>query len=165
MPEQVPDFRTMLEVLTGHDVRFVLIGGLALVSHGSAHVTRDLDVTYARDAANIEALAESLAPFHPRLRGAPDDLPFRWDPRTIRSGANFTLKTDLGPIDVLADVAGIDSFKGIWDRAEEKDLFGFNVRVASIDDLISMKQAAGRPQDLRHLAELEQLRRLAAETE
>lgn len=76
MPEQLPDFRPVIEVLSVQGVRFVLIGGLAMSAHGSAHVTQDIDIGYAHDRQNIKMLHQALALLHPRLRGLPLDLPF-----------------------------------------------------------------------------------------
>jgi predicted nucleotidyltransferase len=156
-----PNFQDALAALHARQVRFVLIGGLALMSHGSETFTRDMDLCYARDPANLTALAEALAPLHPRLRGAPEGLPFVLDARTLRSGANFTLVTDAGEMDLLGDVLGAESFEALWERSTEMQVFGVPVRVASLDDLISMKRAAGRVKDEPHLRELERLRKLA----
>ena len=86
---------------------FVIIGGVAATFHGSARVTYDLDICYSRADSNLQRLAAALAPFHPRPRGFPDELPFVWDERTLRNGTVFTLRTDLGEIDLLAEVAGL----------------------------------------------------------
>src|SRR5512142_2554774 len=75
----VLDALKLLETLHATGVRFVIIGGIAMVLRGSSRVTVDLDICYARDAANLDKLASALAPFHPRLRGAPPELPFLWD--------------------------------------------------------------------------------------
>src|ERR1700735_3383787 len=96
-----PEFRRVLELLTERGVRFVVVGGIAMVLQGSAHMTDDLDVSYSREPENLEAVAEAFSSQHPTLRGAPDDLPFRWDARTLKMGSNFTLSTDLGDIDLL----------------------------------------------------------------
>src|SRR5207248_1430502 len=127
---------------------------------GARHITDDIDVAYARARENLKALAAALAPLHPRLRGAPPDLPFVWDARTLRAGSNFTLVTDAADLDVLGDVAGVDSFEGLWERAVEMELFGLAIRVASLEDLIRMKRAADRPQDRHHVMELERLKAL-----
>ena len=66
-------FEQLLRTLHTAGVKFVLIGGLAMVAHGSATLTGDVDICYARDAENLERLARALAPFHPQLRGAPPD--------------------------------------------------------------------------------------------
>lgn len=68
------DLAIILRRLVEEGVAFVIIGGVAATVHGSSYVTDDLDLCYARDSANLARLASSLAPFIPRLRGAPVDL-------------------------------------------------------------------------------------------
>ena len=75
MPEKLPDFHPVLAALKASNVRSVVIGGLAMTAHGSAHVTADIDVGYSRDRPNIKAMTQAL---HPRFRNLPDDLPFVW---------------------------------------------------------------------------------------
>ena len=70
-----------LRALFDANVEFVLIGGAAMQMQGSAHLTEDLDfcyARYARSAKNLERLALALARHHPRLRGASENLPFRF---------------------------------------------------------------------------------------
>lgn len=153
-------FRSPVVALHQSNVRYVLIGGFAMRAHGAAHQTDDLGRCYSRDTQNLEALAGALAPLHPRLRGAPEGLPFVLDARTLRSGANFTLVTDAGDVDLLGDAVGVESFEALRERSIEMEFFGVRVRVASLEDLIAMKRAAGRAKDQPHLLELERLRRL-----
>ena len=154
------EFDELIQVLTDNEVRFVLIGGLAMVAHGSAHVTKDVDLGYARTAQNLAAVVQALQGANPRLRvGANDELPFLWDARTLKAGLNFTLRTDFGDIDLLGEIPGVGSFDELWSRSVVIHIGGRPVRVASLDDLISMKRAAGRPQDLHHLNELLALKR------
>jgi hypothetical protein len=155
--------RNIIAELNRHNVRYVIIGGVAMRLHGSAHLTDDLDICYGREADNLSALVATLAEQHPRLRGAPPELPFIWDIKTIRNGQNFTLSTDLGEFDALGDTGGIDSFEGLWDRRVEMEILGERVNVASIDDLIAMKRAANRPKDQNHVLELLALKRLTQE--
>lgn len=157
-----PDFARVLEALVAQDVRFVLIGGLAMIVHGTAHITEDLDVVYARDAANLEAVARAIRPLNPRLRGAPEGLPFRFDAKTLRMGSNFTLITEAGDLDLLGD-AGIGSFDDLWEAAEVFELEGHPVKVASLEDLIRMKRHANRAKDQPHLMALEALLRIRQE--
>ncbi len=128
--------------------------------HGSAHLTRDIDFVYARHQSNMEALVKSLAPFRPILRGAPADLPFRWDRRTLELGLNFTLTTELGDLDLLGNAPGAPPYVELRERAEVMNVGGLAVPVASLEDLISMKRAANRPKDRDHVRELEALRKL-----
>ncbi|MEX0625701.1 MAG: hypothetical protein WD402_04070 [Chloroflexota bacterium] len=118
----------------------------------------DVDLCYARDRANLEALSAALIELHATLRGAPEDLPFRLDARTLEAGDAFTFVTDAGDLDILGTPAGVAGFDELALNATELDLDGVKVRVAAIDDLIRMKQAAARPRDLAHLEVLVALR-------
>ena len=148
----------VVRLLGGHGVRYVLIGGLAAVTHGASLVTRDVDVCHARDTDNLTRLADALGEVHAKLRGAESGLPFRLDARTLAKGDAFTFTTDLGSIDVLATPAGTDGYEDLARTADAFDLFGQRVLVASLDDLIRMKRAAGRTKDLLAVEELGALR-------
>lgn len=145
------------------DIRFVLIGGLALVAHGGTHDTLDVDFSIALDDANCDKVISLLQPLRPRPLAWPSGQPFQIERHTLRRARFLNLKTDIGAIDLLPLPAGVDSFEGLWERAVEMDLGGYVVRIASIDDLIAMKKAAGRPKDERHLMELAALKRIIAE--
>ena len=90
------DFGRLLAALTNAGVEFIVIGGFAATAHGSAFVTVDLDVVYARARENVARLARALEPLGPYLRGAPAGLPFTFDAETISRGLNFTLSTAAG---------------------------------------------------------------------
>jgi hypothetical protein len=155
-----PDLRPgeVIRLLGRHGVRYVLIGGLAAVTHGSPLVTQDVDICHARDAEDLARLARALAEVHAELRGAPRGLPFRLDGETLRRGDSFTFTTDLGAIDILGTPAGTSGYEDLARTADAYELFGQRVLVASLDDLIRMKRAAGRPKDLLALEELGALR-------
>lgn len=160
MPPSLPDFAAILAELHRTGVRYVLIGGLAMVAQGSDHQTMDIDICYARDRANLSALVTVFAQTRPRLRGVPDDVPFVFDTQTFRNTLNFTLETSWGAVDLLGEVAGIESFDDLLGRAVTLELFGIPVPVASLDDLIAMKRAANRLKDQTHLLELLALKKL-----
>lgn len=147
LPQQAPELPRLLEPLVRHGVEFVLIGGMAGIARGSTYPSYDLDVVYARSRANVSRLVAALGEIGVRLRGAPPDLTFLLDEQTIENGANFTFITPYGDLDVLADVAGIRSFEELADAAQEMEVYGVPVRVASFDHLIAMKRAANRPKD------------------
>jgi hypothetical protein len=154
------DLQAIVKVLVEHEVEFVLIGGLAMIYHGSSHVTVDVDVCYARNATNLQKIAKALEPFHPYMRGAPPGLPFRFDALTIQAGLNFTLTTDLGPLDLLGEVSGVGAYGQARAKSEQGNFLGFAIQVLSIDGLIAAKMAAGRFKDQSHLLELEELKKL-----
>lgn len=152
------DLEKLLTCLAGSGVAFVIIGGVAATVHGSAYVTYDLDICYARNRSNLDRLAEALAPYHPRLRDVPEAVPFFWDARTLQRGMNFTLKTDLGDIDLLGEVTGIGAFEQVRAASIPVELFDIECAVLSLEGLIVAKRAAGRPKDHLVLPELEALR-------
>ena len=143
----------LLRALVEHDVDFVMVGGLAGTLHGSARVTRDLDVAYSRDTQNLVRLAAMLGSVHATPRGAPAGLPFQLDAETLARGANFTFSTDHGAFDILGDPAGAPGYEELHREATIVEIAGLPLRVASLDHLVRMKEAAGRPQDKIDAAE------------
>ena len=152
----------LLAVLHSADIHFVIIGGVAARIRGSAYQTNDLAICYERSKENILKLANALEPFHPRLRGAPENLPFHFDPPTILTGLNFTLVTDLGDLDVLGEVGGIGTYKHMDDLAGEVEIADMKCRVLYIDALIASKKFAGRKKDEPVVIELEAIKELLA---
>jgi len=154
----VTDFTRLLETLVGSGVRFIVVGGVAATVHGSARLTQDLDVVYARDEDNLGRLVDALSPLQPYLRGAPKGLPFVWDVRTLRAGLNFTLTTSLGDLDLLGEIVGGGSYKQLVDDAIVVQLETIEFLCLGLRRLIEVKRAAGRPKDLEAIAELEIIR-------
>lgn len=148
-------FRQVLEVLEKNGVEFILVGGVAATAHGSARLTQDIDVVYARDPENLARLVSALVPFHPYLRGAPPGLPFLWDRETLQKGLNFTLTTDLGAVDLLGEIVGGGSYEDLVPDTSLISTFGVECRCLDLEKLIHVKRAAGRPKDFEAIAELE----------
>ena len=151
----------ILRTLDAHGVRFIVVGGLAGNLRGTADVTNDLDVCYARDRQNLERLAEALRELGAHFRGpdVPEDTPFQLDALTLRHGDSFTFATEAGAFDILGTPSGTTGFDDLDAGATSIDLGrGLVVRVASLDDLMRMKRAAGRPKDLIQLEHLGALR-------
>ena len=162
----ITDYAKVLEVLKSGGVDFILIGGVAANLHGSARATFDVDVVYSRTRENIGRLVAALAPFNPYLRGAPPGLPFRFDETTVRNGLNFTLETTLGAVDLLGEVAGGGNYVQLLAHTVEVEAFGLHCRCVTLEHLIQLKRAAGRPKDLEAIAEMQALleqRRQSAE--
>ena len=145
----------VVRLLNSHGVEYIVIGGWAAALHGSERSTSDVDVVYSRTPENIRRLAAALQPHQPYLRGAPPGLPFRWDERTIQSGLNFTLTTDLGFLDFLGEVAGGGSYQQLLPYTQEVTVAGVPCRCVTLDRLIQLKRAAGRAKDWEAIAELQ----------
>ena len=165
MPAPAPrpfklDIETLLSVLQQHKVEFIVIGGVAMIAHGSNHATLDMDVCYNRTPANLAALADALTSMHACLRGLPKGLPFKIDVPTLQAGLNFTLETDGGDLDILGEVSGVGAYAQAFAHSEEREIYGRRVRVLSLDGLIAAKKAAARHKDQSHLLELEALKKL-----
>jgi hypothetical protein len=153
----------LLTRLADAGVDFVVIGGIAVVAQGHIRTTRDLDITYATTPTNLETLGRALVALDSRLRGVAEVVPFMPDGRTLRSAELLTLETSLGSLDLLAKPPGAPGYPELKARAETIDLDGRQVLIASIDDLIAMKRAAGRARDLDDIEALEEIRRIRAE--
>lgn len=151
--------RVLLTRLTEGGVDFVVVGGVAVILQASPRFTKDLDICYAPGQENLDRLGVVLVKLGTKLREAEEDLPFVPDGRTLRQTQILTLITPDGGLDLLADPDGSPGYSALRRRATEIDVEGIVVRVASIDDLIAMKRAAGRPQDLVDLESLEIARR------
>ncbi len=152
-------FSRLIGALTTAEVEFVLIGGLALISRGGTRTTQDLDLVYERGSANLERLVTALQPLRPRLRGAPAELPFFFDARTLKSGLNFTLVTDFGEVDLLGEVTGLGGYAAALAKSSVLPMFGHQVRVLDLEGLEQSKRAAGRAKDLIDLETIASLKR------
>jgi hypothetical protein len=152
------DPRPILGVLVRHEVRFVVIGGIAASLQGSTTITNDFDICYARDQENLERLVTALTELGAMLRGPQEPVAFRLDARALKAGLNFTFDTKYGPFDCLGEAGGSFDYDQLRRNADAMNLVGTNVSVASLDDLIRMKRAAGRNKDLIEIENLSALR-------
>jgi hypothetical protein len=159
-----PDLDRILATLARHEVRYVMIGGLAAAAHGSTLPTEDIDVVPARDRRNLDRLAAALEELGARIRaeGEPNgvELP-RSGAFLAAMGAMLNLTTDAGDVDLVLQPAGFaDGHDALDARAIDVDLdldVGVVVRVASLADIIASKRAANRPKDVAALPYLEAL--------
>lgn len=152
----------ILAALHSEGVDFIVVGGFAGNLQGSPSFTTDLDICYARNPANLQALAKVLVSLNARLRGVDREVPFRPDARSLKAGDSFTCMTDAGPFDILGTPSGTGGFEDLARTADPMPLDGRTTLVASIDDLIRMKRAAGRGKDLIEIEVLGALREEAA---
>jgi hypothetical protein len=121
---------------------------MAGIAHGFSAATFDLDICHERSPANLHALASALQELHATLRGAPADVPFQLDARTLAFGDHFTFSTDAGDLECLGTPQGTEGFEDLVRNAVRMELAeDLTVKVAALDDLIRMKRATVRPKD------------------
>ncbi len=165
MPDVAFDPTRLLEVLARHEVRFVVIGAIAAIAQGYPLPTEDLDITPERAGANLERLAAALGELNARLRlpnGASQEFPI--EAHFLGSVDAWTLTTDAGDLDLLFAPAGTRGYDDLRVDASEADL-GTRVVIASLRDVIRMKEAAGRPKDVAQLPALRQTLEVIRERE
>lgn len=134
------DFSDLLRIFNAHNVKYLVIGGYAVVQYAEPRFTKDLDVLISTDVVNAEAIYNALREFGAPLAGlTPKDF----------SEEGFFFQMGVPPIrvDVLMGIPGVD-FEDCWNRRMEVDFDGLKVIFISKKDLIASKRAAGRPQDL-----------------
>lgn len=142
-----------MDALARHNVRYLIVGGIAAILHGWPGATADLDVLGAFDPGNLERLAAALADLDATASG--------WDGTagTLATQTAWPLQTRAGPVDLLFVLEPWGDYDELLPRSEEIQAFGLALPVVSLGDLIDLKQALGRPKDLRVALELEALRR------
>lgn len=158
MPPDRLDPQHLISTLIRNDVRFIVIGAIAAIAQGYPLNTQDLDITPERDADNLERLAGALGDLDARLRipNDPSGIEFPIEPRFLGSVDSWTLKTPAGDVDLLFAPAGTEGYHDLKRAAIATVLWGHEVLVASLGDIIRMKEAAGRPKDIAQLPALRQ---------
>lgn len=159
MPRDEPDFGRVLETLSRHEVRFVLIGGLASVHWGSPFPTEDVDITPERSRENLDRLSAALTELDARIRtyGEAEGLPFAHTGASLADAGVWNLTTEHGDLDISFVPNGTTGFDDLARDAQAERLYGTEVRVASLADVIRSKQAANRPKDQRVLPTLREI--------
>ena len=160
MPPELADdhVAAICRVLIDHNVQFVVIGGIAARLHDTGHATIDIDICPATDDENLSRLAAALRALDARLRveGDPAGVPFDPHPDALRHMMAMTLITTEGPLDLCFEPAGFaGGFHDLQPGAVSVVVSSVEVPVASLEDVVASKRAAGRPKDIVALPALE----------
>lgn len=152
------DALELFRALGRHEVEYVTVGGVAIQAYGGQRMTQDLDVVIAASRENIGRLATALLDLDARILG-PDGQRSKSAPAAalLASGDQWHLITEYGPLDVLTLPAHLGSFADVRGRAHDVQIGDLSIPIAHRDDLLTMKRAAGRPQDLADVRLLESL--------
>ncbi|MFT3744110.1 MAG: hypothetical protein QM785_07435 [Pyrinomonadaceae bacterium] len=141
------DFKELLEAFEGFGVRFLIIGGFAVIKYTEPRYTKDLDLWIAIDGDNPERVYNALVDFGAPIQGmrATD---------FTSNGFYFSMGTPPNQVDVWLEIPGVQ-FRDCWERRVAGELFGVPVSFISRQDLVVNKETVGRLQDL---ADAEKLR-------
>jgi hypothetical protein len=152
-PETPLDAERILRALAEHEVEYVLIGGLAVQTHGHVRTTNDADLIPAPDPANLERLANALRSLGAQVIN-PGEEGIEIDAKMLPRAAIWQFVSRDGGIDVMHEVPGGRPYEELRKRAIHVQLGDIDVPVVGLDDLIRMKLARGRPVDLADVASL-----------
>lgn len=160
MPPELADdhVAAICRVLIEHEVQFVVIGGIAARLHDTGHATIDIDICPATDDDNLTRLATALQALDARLRieGDPAGVRFDTHPDALRPMMAMTLITAEGPLDLCFEPAGFSGgYADLAPGAVKIIVSSVEIPVASLDDVVASKRAAGRPKDVVALPALE----------
>jgi hypothetical protein len=152
------DARELFRALTHRDVEYVTVGGIAIQAYGGQRLTQDLDVAIAASDDNLARLASALLDLDARILGPEGQRSLSAPSATLLASSDqWHLITVHGPLDVLTLPAHLGSFADMRARAHEIPLGDLSIPIAHREDLLKMKRAAGRPQDLADVRLLESL--------
>ena len=152
MAEPALDASNLLATLERCGVRFIVIGGLAAVLHGAPYQTVDCDITPEESVDNLASLSAALDELHARIWiGENGALEFRHDARSLKDARVWNLVTEYGLLDISFEPAGTGGYADLIKRAVVVEVDSTSFAVASLEDVIRSKQAAGRDKDARVL--------------
>jgi hypothetical protein len=154
------DFLDLPERLIEADVDFVIVGDYAGAVYGCTDVSQRLDICCDFSPANLLALQGALADLHPVHRMTPRRAPLELTAANAGEFKNLYLATDLGPLDCLSEIRGIGSYEQVKQASVLVEVEGRQLRVLSLDALITAKEAMNRPRDQEALRELKAVRQL-----
>jgi hypothetical protein len=135
----------LVSVLVRHDVRFIIVGGMAGALQGAPVNTLDLDIVYARDPENVGRLLTALMSVRARFRDDPRHL----EPNEshLVSKGHKLLTTSHGHLDVLGTIEEDSGYEDLIEASDQLELAGQSVHVLSLERLIRVKEKLARPKD------------------
>jgi hypothetical protein len=147
------NFIELLSALNARRVRYLIVGGYAVIFHAQPRATKDLDILIKADPRNAAAVYAALQEFGAPVRSlGPSDF--------TQPGFFFRMGRSPQAVDILLDISGVD-FDDAWSRRVRRVVdreTGLKANIISANDLIAAKLASGRPQDLADVAAVREAR-------
>jgi predicted nucleotidyltransferase len=147
--------RELLTRLVEADVRFVLVGGLAVNAWGYLRATRDVDIVPEPEAGNLARLTDLLLSLEGRVEAAGETLAAGTISTFLRAGDRTLVTTALGQLDILQGLPQIPRYSELERDSRKADIEGLSVQICSLEALLEMKRASDRPRDRDDLEALE----------
>lgn len=159
------DPERLIRVLAAHEVRYILIGALAARLQGFPRLTADADITPASDDENLTRLASALRELDARIYSdrVPSGIPFDPDAKLLARAEIWNLTTNAGRLDIARIPKGTDGYEDLLGGAVRFEVFGVELLVAGLEDIIRSKVAADRPQDRQDVLVLREMLRRRSE--
>lgn len=153
------DLTDIIERLIEAQADFVLVGGLAAVTHGSSMATQDIDICCDFSPDNLLRVQSALSGLHPVHRMTTNRVPLELNEANCANLKNLYLETDIGQLDCLGEVLGLGNYSTVKLLSESIELDGHLCRILKIDALITAKKAMGRSKDIETIHQLEAIQR------
>lgn len=155
------DPERLFTTLARHQVQFVLIGALAARLQGFPRLTADADITPARDQPNLERLAAALRELEARVytEAVPEGLAFDCSAAMLERADLWNLVTAAGRVDLAFRPSGTAGFEDLLAHAVRFEVYGVQLLVAALPDILRSKEAANRPQDRQDAAIIREMLR------
>jgi hypothetical protein len=150
-----PLFDELLGRLVQADIRFVVVGGLALGSWGVVRGTKDCDIVPDPAPENLDMLAHVVAELGGHVQLGESLLGSERSIAGLRSGERGLIATQLGDLDVVQGLEGVLPYAELRSKAIGVEMAGLTIAICALEHLRAMKQAAGRPRDLVDLDDLD----------
>jgi predicted nucleotidyltransferase len=150
-----------IKALARRGVRYVLIGAVAARLQGFPRTTADIDIAPARDEDNLRRLASALRDLKARVytESVPEGLAFDCSAEALGRARIWNLITTAGRLDVVFEPTGTAGYEDLASSAVPYNVFGVDVRAASLEDILRTKEAADRPQDRQDVIVLREMLR------
>jgi hypothetical protein len=155
---------SILGVLLGEGLEFVLVGALAAVAQGAPVTTHDVDIVHRRTPENLDRLMAALAKLNARYRGRAPDSPVPPDRKALATTGHSLFMTDLGPLDCLGAIEGGRAYDDLVPLSVEAEMDG-HLLVLGLPTIVELKRHSTEAKDRLMLPVLEEtLKRLRLKT-
>ncbi len=147
-----PDFRELLKIFEKYKIRYLIVGGYAVMKYSEPRFTKDIDVFIATDQDDAECVYSALKEFGAPLKNLTSD-------DFTHKGYLYQMGRPPLRVDIMMSIPGIE-FNDAWKNREVVQLDDLKTLFISRSDFIQAKEASGRPQDKIDIEKLKEAEKL-----